>query len=85
MCPSPEADDDFVFGYADGCACADELSEQGPGASIFEAVSDAFGEHSVEAAGHEGELDVEVDLHRDRGGEGIHVGRSRWRLRWHSR
>ena len=47
MGPSTEVDDDSVFGYVDGRACADELSEPGPGASILDAVSDPFGESAV--------------------------------------
>ena len=57
----------------DGCAGVDDLSEEGSSARDIHFVSEPFGEDVVEGAGHECDLEVELDLEGHGGGQCIHV------------
>ena len=60
-----------VDGYAS--RGIDEVIEECPRVDAFVALCDVARHEAIEAAGHEGELEVAVDLHGDGGGECIHV------------
>ena len=73
MAAASQGDDDLVLGDPDGRAGVDELAEDGARLRDFEALSDTDAEEPVEAAGHQRELDIEIDAHGHGGGERIHV------------
>ena len=68
-----ERNDDLVVADVDGGAGFDELAEQAGGLGGAEAFADAGGENAVQGAGHDGELDVEIDAQGHGGGQRIHV------------
>ena len=51
----------------------DEVAEQVPGLGGLVTVADADRQQAVEAAGHQRQLQVAVDLHRHRRGQRVHV------------
>ena len=51
----------------------DEVAEQVARLGRLVAVADANGQQAIQAAGHQRQLQVAVDLHRHRRGEGVHV------------
>ncbi len=71
--PSPEADDDLGRGDVDAGAGVHELAENGTGLGDLKAIADALGEQAVEGASHQGELDIEIDLHGHCGRQRVHV------------
>ena len=69
--PAPEFHDDFGGRYLDIGACVDEFPEDGARPCGLEAIADAGGEDAVEGAGHERELEVEIDFHGHAGRRAI--------------
>ena len=51
----------------------DEIAEQVAGLGRLVAVADALPQEAIEAAGHQRQLQVAVDLHGHRRGQGVHV------------
>ena len=64
---------DAVLADAHGGRGAHEALEQLAGARLLVAVADAAGQQAVQRAGHDGELQVGVDLQRHGRGERVHV------------
>ena len=73
MCASSESNDDLVVGGDDGGGGFDEVVEEGAGLGGGVGMAEALGEFSVEGAGDEGELQVQVNAQGDGAGEGVHV------------
>ena len=73
MGAASEGHDDGGGGDVDGGAGADELTEQGARGGDLEAEAEAAIGDALEHARHQGELDVEVDLHRHRRGQRVHA------------
>ncbi len=51
----------------------DVLAEQRAGSLVLMALANPVGQQAVQAGGHHGQLQVDVDFQRDRGREGIDV------------
>ena len=64
---------DFALRDRDFCRGVDEVAEQMAGLGGLVAVADADGQQAVQAARHQRQLQVAVDLHRHRRGERVHV------------
>ena len=73
MGPLLEADFDVVVADVHACCGVDEVAEEASGFRVFIAVAELPSQEPVEAAAHEGELEIAVDLHGDGGGESVHV------------
>ena len=58
---SSEWDDNFAVLDLDGCAGVDDLSEEGSSARVVHSVSEPLGEDAIEGAGHECDLEVEMN------------------------
>ena len=68
-----ESDLDVVLADLDLSRGVDEITEQVSGLGAFVSVRDTVAEQAVQAAGHEGELQITVHLHRHRRGQGVHM------------
>ena len=73
MCALLEVDGDITFVDLDGGGSVDEVSEEVPGFCGFVAAADPRRQKTVEAAGHEGELKIAVEFHRNGRRQRVHV------------
>ncbi len=66
-------DDNFILGdgYLSGVSC--QIPKEGPGLGFFIAVSDSGPQESIEHAGHNGQLHINIDAHGHGRAQGIHV------------
>ena len=70
---SAELDGDRALGGRETGAAVDELAEQRAGGLVLVALADAVGEQAVQGGGHHDELQIDFDLERHPGGQGVHV------------
>ncbi len=68
-----ELDGDRVLVDGEVGAGVDELAEQRPRGLVLMAMANPVGEQAVQGGSHDGELEIDVDLERHRGGQRIHV------------
>src|SRR5262245_7295815 len=73
MGPLLEANLDVVLADGHDGGRVDEVAEQVPRLGRLVAVADAAGQQAIQAAGHEGQLQVAGDLQRHRTGQSVHV------------
>ena len=66
---------DFDVRIADGDSGGgvDEVAKEMSGTGALITISNTVGKDPVEAAGHQGQLEIAIDLHGDGGGERVHV------------
>ena len=68
-----EPHDDFALGDRDFRRGVDEIAEEMPGLRDLVTIPDANRQQAIQAAGHERQLQIAVDLHGNRRRESIHV------------
>ena len=68
-----EPHDDFALRDRDFRRGVDEIAEEMPGLRDLVTIADANRQQAIQAAGHERQLQVAIDLHGDRRRESIHV------------
>ena len=73
MSPFLKANEDVFSLDEQGGTGIDEVSEDMSGLGFWISIAQFRPEQAVEAAGHEGELEIQIDLHRHRGRQGVHV------------
>ena len=64
---------DLVGGDIHGGGCVNEVAEERLRLGALVTLPDLLAEETVEAAGHEGELEVAVHFHGDGGGQRVHM------------
>ena len=73
MSPLVQHDDDFLVPDFDGRGDVQEVAEDLLGRRLLIFAADLVGEQTIQRAGHERDLQVEVDLHADHRRQGVEV------------